>query len=139
MFLNYCAQSNALPFNASDHLNVIIMSLMLSKKAGYHKTYSLSAIILKDLVSPLSDTGHFVIKIWGHLLDFYKTWCVCSTYGVLQPYQFWPYILISDLWMPQIYFALVQYDILSYKWAIAHHCIKTEFYQLKTWCNHVVI
>jgi len=46
---------------------------MLNKKAGYHKTYSLSAIILKNLVSRLSDTGHFMINIWGilnHLLDF---------------------------------------------------------------------
>jgi len=38
-------------------LNVIITSLMLSKKGGYHKTYLPSTIILKDLVSCLSDTG----------------------------------------------------------------------------------
>ena len=53
-----------------------MMSLKSSYKAGYHKTYSLSAIILKDLVSCLSDKGHFVINIWGilgHLLDYYKT------------------------------------------------------------------
>jgi len=68
-------------------------SLMLNKKAGYRKKYLLSAIILKNLVSCLSDTGHFMIKIWGisgHLLDFYKMWCVSSTHCTLHPYQFWP-------------------------------------------------
>ena len=53
---------------------------MLNKKAGYHKTHSLSAVILKNLVSRLFDTGHFMINIWGisgYLLDFNKMHVVC--------------------------------------------------------------
>ena len=96
-------------------LNVIITSLMLSKKDGYHKTYLPSTIILKDLVSRLSDTGDFVINIWGssgHLLDFYKTCCVCRTY----------YYVVYDLW-PQIFCISAVWKYLSHKWMIAVMCI----------------
>ena len=106
---------------------------MLSKKAGYHKTYK----------APLSLRNHFVIKIWGisgHLLFFIKLG-VFVVLMVLSTHTNFGHEYIQFLIYDccKFYFALVQHETLSYKWAIAHHCdihcIKTEFYQLKT-CSY---
>ena len=71
------------------------MSLM---KVGYHKTYLLSAIILKNLVSHLSDTGHFMINIWEFQTTswIFTKLCVLVVLMVLSIHT--NFGLVSGLW-----------------------------------------